>query len=178
MWRLCHPQVLAGGGYAQSLLCLHCKVSASRALDCSRQSLCCWCPPPFQLSFLIPGATIPRHRVIVPTLLVLRRAIAYNQLESPIAQRLQAIGQSLCLRRHRADGSVTFVRAILHLPDESAQPSVRLIVIDHDSGVEMEMPLLHTNAIPLVSNSNGYSLLAAACSRCHSANSDRQIAME
>lgn len=61
--------------------------------------------------------------------------------------------------------SLTFVKAILHLPDESVRPSVRLTFIDEDDGKEMAQPSLHTNFVPLPRNANGYTVLAAACSR-------------
>ena len=61
--------------------------------------------------------------------------------------------------------SPTFVKSILHLPNEADRPLVRLVLIDEDSGEEMIQTSLHTNAVPLRSNKNGYTVLAVACGR-------------
>ncbi|CAM9419849.1 unnamed protein product [Ascophyllum nodosum] len=59
----------------------------------------------------------------------------------------------------------TFVKAILHISDEAAHPSVRLAFVDEDDGTEMFQPLLHTHATPLYPNIKGYTVLATVCSR-------------
>lgn len=60
----------------------------------------------------------------------------------------------------------TFVKAILHITDEAARPSVRLAFVDEDNGSDIIQPSLHTNTIPLLPNQKGYTVVAAACSRC------------
>ena len=61
--------------------------------------------------------------------------------------------------------SCTFVKSILHLPNEDDRPLVHLVLIDEDSGEEMIQTSLHTNAVPLRSNRKGYTVLAVACGR-------------
>lgn len=65
----------------------------------------------------------------------------------------------------RGSSLFAFVKAILHLPDEAAKPFVRLSFIDEDNGDEVLQTSLHTNAVPLRQNKNGYTVLAAACGR-------------
>lgn len=64
----------------------------------------------------------------------------------------------------KSDETPTFVTAILHVSDASL--SAYIVVVDHDTGEEHCQPSLHTNPMALEPNTNGYSLLVAAYSRC------------
>lgn len=91
--------------------------------------------------------------------------VATSQKDDTCHEVSDVHGSATSREDSRGPVVATVVKAILHIPDEDARPSVRLTFVDEDDGTEMSQPLLYTNAIPLRRNRNGYTVLATACGR-------------